>query len=160
MPTFNEEVLSRDVRKLPMMPIRDMVIFPHMMTPFVVGRDSSVRALEEALTGDRRIFLATQHDASVDEPSADEIYETGTIGNIVQSVKMPDGNIKVLVEGVERARAIAVNDEDGFFVATVRMGKSSLALGPQVESHDAAGAHAVRAVREAAAEPEPGNGLG
>ena len=64
MKPFNEEVLSRDVRKLPMMPIRDMVIFPHMMTPFVVGRESSVRALEEALTGDRKIFLATQHDAS------------------------------------------------------------------------------------------------
>jgi ATP-dependent Lon protease len=116
-----------------MMPIRDMVIFPHMMTPFVVGRESSVRALEEALTGDRKIFLATQHDASVDEPSADDIFETGTIGNIVQSVKMPDGNIKVLVEGVERARAMEVNDEDGFFVATVRTGKTHLEMTPQVE---------------------------
>ena len=134
MKPFNEEVLSKDVRKLPMMPIRDMVIFPHMMTPFVVGRESSVRALEEALTGDRKIFLATQHDASVDEPSADDIFETGTIGNIVQSVKMPDGNIKVLVEGVERARAIEVNDEDGFFVATVRTGKTSLELTPAVET--------------------------
>jgi ATP-dependent Lon protease len=133
MKTINEEVLSRDVRKLPMMPIRDMVIFPHMMTPFVVGRESSVRALEEALTGDRKIFLATQHDASVDEPSADDIFETGTIGNIVQSVKMPDGNIKVLVEGVERARAMEVNDEDGFFVATVRTGPTRLDLTPQVE---------------------------
>jgi ATP-dependent Lon protease len=133
MKPFNEEVLSRDVRKLPMMPIRDMVIFPHMMTPFVVGRESSVRALEEALTGDRKIFLATQHDASVDEPSADDIFETGTIGNIVQSVKMPDGNIKVLVEGVERARAMEVNDEDGFFVATVRTGKTHLDLTPAVE---------------------------
>ncbi len=134
MKTNQEETLSRDVRKLPMMPIRDMVIFPHMMTPFVVGRDSSVRALEEALTGDRKIFLATQHDASVDEPSADDIFETGTIGNIVQSVKMPDGNIKVLVEGVERARAIEVNDEDGFFVATVRTGRTQLEMTPQVEA--------------------------
>ena len=134
MKPFNEEVLSRDVRKLPMMPIRDMVIFPHMMTPFVVGRESSVRALEEALTGDRKIFLATQHDASVDEPSADDIFETGTIGNIVQSVKMPDGNIKVLVEGVERARAIEVNDEDGFFVATVRTGKTQLEMSAHVET--------------------------
>jgi ATP-dependent Lon protease len=134
MKTTNEEpVLSRDVRKLPMMPIREMVIFPHMMIPFVVGRESSVRALEEALTGDRKIFLATQHDASVDDPSADDIFETGTIGNIVQSVKMPDGNIKVLVEGVERARAIEVNDEDGFFVATVRTGKTQLDLTPAVE---------------------------
>ena len=116
-----------------MMPIRDMVIFPHMMTPFVVGRASSVRALEESLAGDRKIFLATQHDASVDEPTADDIYETGTIGNIVQSVRMPDGNIKVLVEGVERARTIDVTDVDGFFVATVRKGKTQLEVTPQVE---------------------------
>src|SRR6266567_1273451 len=128
-----KKALSGDVRKLPMMPIRDMVIFPHMMTPFVVGRESSVRALEEALSGDRKIFLATQHDASVDEPNADDIYETGTIGNIVQSVKMPDGNIKVLVEGVERARATEVNDVDGFFVATVRTGQTHLELTPSVE---------------------------
>ena len=133
MKVNNEDVLSKDVRKLPMMPIRDMVIFPHMMTPFVVGRESSVRALEEALTGDRKIFLATQHDASVDEPNADDIFVTGTIGNIVQSVKMPDGNIKVLVEGIERAQATAVNDEDGFFVATVRTGPTRLELTPQVE---------------------------
>jgi ATP-dependent Lon protease len=133
MTSQSKTVLTGDIRKLPMMPIRDMVIFPHMMTPFVVGRESSVRALEEALTGDRKIFLATQHDASVDEPSADDIYETGTIGNIVQSVRMPDGNIKVLVEGVERARSIEVNDEDGFFVATVRTGKTQLDMTPQVE---------------------------
>jgi len=125
--------MTGDVRKLPMMPIRDMVIFPHMVTPFVVGRESSVRALEEALTADRKIFLATQHDASVDEPTAEDIFETGTIGTIVQSVRMPDGNIKVLVEGIERARSVEVNDEDGFFVATVRTGKTDLEITPQVE---------------------------
>jgi ATP-dependent Lon protease len=133
MPNQPKSSSTGEVRKLPMMPIRDMVIFPHMMTPFVVGRESSVRALEEALTGDRKIFLATQHDASVDEPSADDIYETGTIGNIVQSVRMPDGNIKVLVEGVERARSLEVSDEDGFFVATVRTGKTQLEMSAQVE---------------------------
>ena len=119
-------------RKLPMMPIRDMVIFPYMMTPFVVGRESSVRALEEALNGDRKIFLATQHDASVDEPKAKEIYQVGSICNIVQSVKMPDGNIKVLVEGVERAKSSEVNDRDGFFVATVRTGKTDFEMTPAV----------------------------
>jgi len=122
-----------ELRKLPMMPIRDMVIFPYMMTPFVVGRESSVRALEEALTADRKIFLATQHDASIDEPKASDIYPVGTIGNIVQSVKMPDGNIKVLVEGLERARATEMNDADGFFVATVRTGKGMLEMTPQIE---------------------------
>ncbi len=122
-----------ETRKLPMMPIRDMVIFPHMMTPFVVGRESSVRALEEALTGDRKIFLATQHDARVDEPRPDDIYSVGTIGNIVQSVKMPDGNIKVLVEGLERARCTELNDNDGFFVATVKTYRTPLEMTPAVE---------------------------
>src|SRR6202522_1127970 len=120
-------------RKLPMMPIRDMVIFPYMMTPFVVGRESSVRALEEALNGDRKIFLATQHDASIDEPRAKDIYQVGSICNIVQSVKMPDGNIKVLVEGVERAKSLEVNDRDGFFVATVRTGKTQFEMTPGLE---------------------------
>ena len=120
-------------RKLPMMPIREMVIFPQMMAPFVVGRESSVRALEEALNGDRKIFLATQHDASVDEPTGDDIYKVGTIGNIVQSVRLSDGNIRVLVEGVERARALEVNDTDGFFVATVRTAKTDLQHTPQTD---------------------------
>ncbi len=123
-----------ELRKLPMMPIRDMVIFPYMMTPFVVGRESSVRALEEALTGDRKIFLATQHDAGIDEPRPEDIYSVGTIGNIVQSVKMPDGNIKVLVEGLERAKAIEMNDADGFFVATVRVANRQLEMNPQIET--------------------------
>jgi ATP-dependent Lon protease len=132
--TQSKESRDRDdLRKLPMMPIRDMVIFPHMMTPFVVGRESSVRALEEALNGDRKIFLATQHDARVDEPSADEIYTVGTIGNIVQSVKMPDGNIKVLVEGLERATAVEMSDADGFFVATIRTSPAQLESSPQTD---------------------------
>ncbi len=122
----NRDILTGAQRKLPMMPIREMVIFPHMMAPFVVGRESSVRALEEALNGDRKIFLATQHDASVDEPTSDDIYTVGVIGNIVQSVRMPDGNIKVLVEGVERASATEIIDDDGFFVATVRTSQVDL----------------------------------
>ena len=124
---------KNEPRKLPMMPIRDMVIFPYMMTPFVVGRESSVRALEEALNGDRKIFLATQHDASIDEPKAKDIYQVGAICNIVQSVKMPDGNIKVLVEGVERAKSLEVTDRDGFFVATVRTGKRDFEMTPATE---------------------------
>ena len=153
MANESKTVLTGQARKLPMMPIRDMVIFPSMMTLFVVGRVSSVRALEEAFRSDRKIFLATQHDASVDEPSVDDIYETGTIGNIVQSVRMPDGNIKVLVEGVERARSIEVNDDDGFFVATVRTGKTARD-DPAGGADDAARSHALRAVCEAAAVAE------
>ncbi len=117
-----------------MMPIRDVVIFPYMMTPFVVGRESSVRALEDAMAGDKKIFLATQHDASVDEPRPHEIYSVGTIVSIVQSLKLPDGNIKVLVEGVERAKVVSVNDDEGFFRAVVRVSHYKVEQGPQLEA--------------------------
>src|SRR5271155_977707 len=123
-----------DTRRLPMMPIRDVVIFPHMMTPFVVGRESSVRALEEALAGDKKIFLATQHDASVDEPRPNEIYSVGTVANIVQSIKQSDGNIKVLVEGVERGKVISVNEEEGYLLATVRTFGFRVEPGPQLDA--------------------------
>jgi ATP-dependent Lon protease len=122
-----------DTKRLPMMPIRDVVIFPYMMTPFVVGRESSVKALEEAMAGDKKIFLATQHDASIDEPKPDEIYAVGTIVNIVQSLKLPDGNIKVLVEGVERAKVVSVADDEGFFRAVVRTASYKVEAGPQLD---------------------------
>jgi ATP-dependent Lon protease len=121
-------------KKLPMMPIRDVVIFPFMMTPFVVGRESSVRALEEALAADKKIFLATQHDASIDEPKANEIYQVGTIVNIVQSLKLPDGNIKVLVEGIERGKILQVGDADGFMQATVRVARYSVESNQSLEA--------------------------
>ena len=117
-----------------MMPIRDVVIFPFMMTPFVVGRESSVRALEEAMAGDKKIFLATQHDASIDEPKPNEIYTVGTVVNIVQSLKLPDGNIKVLVEGVERAKVVSVSDDEGFFRAVVRTFNFKVETGSQLEA--------------------------
>src|SRR5215471_10187627 len=123
-----------DTKRLPMMPIRDVVIFPYMMTPFVVGRETSVRALEEAMAGDKKIFLATQHDASVDEPRPNEIYNVGTIVNIVQSLKLPDGNIKVLVEGVERAKVVSVTDDEGFFRATVKTFNFKVETGPQLDA--------------------------
>ena len=117
-----------------MMPIRDVVIFPHMMTPFVVGRESSVRALEEALTADKKIFLATQHDASVDEPKANEIYQVGTVANIVQSLKLPDGNVKVLVEGIERGKILQVVETEGFMQASVRLARYGTELNAQTEA--------------------------
>ncbi len=128
---FNKE--KQEMKRVPMMPVRDMVIFPQQMTPFIVGREASVRALEEALTGDKKIFLSTQHDASVDDPKPEEIYAVGTLANIVQSVKLPDGNIKVLVEGVERARALTITAEEGFFRATVRLLNARVEPSPQVE---------------------------
>jgi ATP-dependent Lon protease len=123
-----------ETRKLPMMPIRDVVIFPYMMTPFVVGRESSVRALEEALASDKKIFLATQHDASVDEPKANEIYQVGTVVNIVQSLKLPDGNIKVLVEGIERGKVLQIIDTEGFMQASVRLARYAVETNTQLEA--------------------------
>src|SRR3954463_7121989 len=123
-----------DTKRLPMMPIRDVVIFPYMMTPFVVGRESSVRALEEAMAGDKKIFLATQHDASVDEPRPDEIFSVGTVANIVQSLKLPDGNIKVLVEGVERGKVVSVSEDEGYFRAVIKTFPYRVEQGPQLEA--------------------------
>jgi ATP-dependent Lon protease len=128
---FNRE--KQEMKRVPMMPVRDMVIFPQQMTPFIVGREASVRALEEALTGEKKIFLSTQHDASIDDPKPEEIYAVGTLANIVQSVKLPDGNIKVLVEGVERARSLSITTDEGFFRATIRLLNSKMETNPQVD---------------------------
>jgi len=128
---FNRE--KQELKRVPMMPVRDMVIFPQQMTPFIVGREASVRALEEALAGDKKIFLSTQHDASIDDPKPEEIYAVGTLANIVQSVKLPDGNIKVLVEGVERARSLSISTEEGFFRANLRLLTGRIESTPQVE---------------------------
>jgi ATP-dependent Lon protease len=118
------------------------------------GPRSSVRALEEALAGDKKIFLVTQHDASVDDPKPEEIYQVGTLANIVQSVKLPDGNIKVLVEGVERAKVVQVTSDEGFFRAHDSPGSRTR---PSLAA-DRAGRQPrhrpFRAVREALAEPE------
>jgi ATP-dependent Lon protease len=106
---------------LPIVPLRDVVVFPHMMMPFVIGRPASTRALEHALGKDKRIFLAAQHDAAVDDPAPHDIYTMGCLANIVQSLKLPDGNVKVLVEGVERARAIEWKEDKGFFRVVVKV---------------------------------------
>jgi ATP-dependent Lon protease len=118
---MTNEIAPKKTERLPMIPIRDVVVFPHMMIPFVIGRPSSVRALEFALEGSKRVFLATQMDASVDEPKASDIFAVGTVANIVQSVKLSDGNIKVLVEGIQRVRSIRFSNDPGFFVADVEL---------------------------------------
>ena len=99
---------------LPIVPLRDVVVFPHMMMPFVIGRPSSTRALEHALSQDKRIFLAAQKDAANDDPTSNDIYAMGCVATIVQSLRLPDGNVKVLVEGIERARTIEWKEDKGF----------------------------------------------
>ena len=106
---------------LPIVPLRDVVVFPHMMMPFVIGRPSSTRALEHALMKDKRIFLAAQQDAVTDDPQPKDIYTMGCVANIVQSLKLPDGNIKVLVEGLERARAVEWKEDKGFYRVVAKL---------------------------------------
>ncbi len=109
-----------DIMRCPMVPIRDVVIFPFTKVAFKIGRPGSVRALEMALESNRTIFLATQHDATVDEPAPEQIYSVGTIARILQSQKQENGQIKVVVEGRERATTIRVENNNGAFTALVR----------------------------------------
>ncbi len=120
MQEFSDQMPS-DIRRYPMVPIRDVVIFPYTKVAFKIGRPSSVKALEEAMTGERDIFLATQHDATIDEPNSNEIYTVGTLGRILQAQRQENGQIKVVVEGRERGCSVRVEqDEEGMFFAFVR----------------------------------------
>src|SRR6187402_3374985 len=119
---------------LPVVPLRDVVVFPHMMMPFVIGRPSSTRALEHALATDKKIFLAAQHDAATDDPQPNDIYTMGCVANIVQSLKLPDGNIKVLVEGIERARAVEWKEDKGFWRVVVKVVPKPKETGVDAES--------------------------
>ena len=89
---------------LPLLPLRDIIVFPHMVVPLFVGREKSIRALEEAMAGDKEILLAAQKKAKTNEPAAEDIYGVGTIGTIIQLLRLPDGTVKVLVEGKRRGR--------------------------------------------------------
>src|SRR5262245_14590637 len=107
---------SDPLSTLPMVPLRDIVVFPHTMVPFVVGRRGSLLAVELALGGDKQIFLSTQRNAKVDNPNSEEINAIGTVATIVQHLKLPNGNVKLLVEGTARARILEIDeDPDGFF---------------------------------------------
>ena len=122
------------IETLPMVPLRDVVVFPHMMIPFVIGRPSSIKALEYALLKGKRIFLSAQHDATRDNPSPDEIYTLGTICNIVQSLKLPDGNVKVLVEGLDRGRALEFKEESGFLKVVAKVVPRQVEAGSGIEA--------------------------
>jgi ATP-dependent Lon protease len=117
-----------------MVPIRDVVIFPFTKVKFKIGRPGSVRALEEALATDRTIFLATQHDASVDEPSPEQIYSVGTIARILQAQRQENGQTQVTVEGRERATTIRVENNGGAFTATIRRAPVAPESGPRIDA--------------------------
>ncbi len=106
--------------QLPLLPLRDVVVYPHMVLPLFVGRQKSIDALETAMNGDKQVLLVAQRNAAEDNPGADDIYQVGTVSNILQLLKLPDGTIKVLVEGLYRAAVAAVDDDGAYAVADVR----------------------------------------
>ncbi len=124
--------------ELPLLPLRDVVVFPHMVIPLFVGRAKSIKALELAMEGDRRIMLVAQKTASKDEPSAEDMFDVGCISTILQMLKLPDGTVKVLVEGQQRALVKSIADEESHFTASV------LPVEPDAEGADASEVEALR----------------
>ncbi len=106
--------------ELPVLPLRDVVVFPHMVIPLFVGRDKSVRALDVSMAGDKQILLVAQRSPDEDDPKADDLYTIGTVANVLQLLKLPDGTIKVLVEGTARAEVMAFGERNGLMVGHVR----------------------------------------
>ena len=104
---------------LPLLPLRDVVVFPHMVIPLFVGRSKSICALETAMDEGKQILLVAQRSASKDEPSSEDLYSVGTVATVLQMLKLPDGTVKVLVEGRQRARIKDVSEDGGCFVGSV-----------------------------------------
>ncbi len=124
---------SSSVITLPLLPLRDVVVYPHMVLPLFVGREKSIEALEDAMSDDKQVLLVAQRNAADDNPGADDIYQVGTVSNILQLLKLPDGTIKVLVEGVYRAMVDSVDDDSRFAVAGVREIESDAIPDAEVE---------------------------
>jgi len=120
--------------QLPLLPLRDVVVFPHMVIPLFVGRPKSIKALEAAMEQGKSIMLAAQKAAAKDEPSADDIYEIGCVANILQMLKLPDGTVKVLVEGAQRARIYQISELDTHFVADLAPVESEAGDESEVEA--------------------------
>jgi len=127
-PTFTEHT------QLPLLPLRDVVVFPHMVIPLFVGRPKSIKALEAAMEQGKSIMLAAQKAAAKDEPSADDIYEIGCVANILQMLKLPDGTVKVLVEGAQRARIHHISELETHFVADLTPVESEAGDESEVEA--------------------------
>lgn len=127
---------STDIKpsRLPLLPLRDVVVFPHMVIPLFVGRPKSIHALETAMENEKTIMLAAQKTAAKDEPSAEDIYEIGCVATVLQMLKLPDGTVKVLVEGVGRARVDHVESEEQHLVADVSPVESTGENEPEIEA--------------------------
>lgn len=124
---------ERDTRiELPVLPLRDVVVYPHMVIPLFVGREKSIRCLEKAMDQGKQIILVAQRDAELDDPSSDDIFDVGTVASILQLLKLPDGTVKVLVEGGQRARIDNYSEQEDIFQATAHY----LAADPLTEKEE------------------------
>ncbi len=117
MATITENDSTNPTTEVPVLPLRDVVVYPHMVIPLFVGRDKSIKALDAAMQDNKQILLVAQKSADVDDPTVDDVHEIGTMATILQLLKLPDGTIKVLVEGVQRARVTDLREGEEFFVA-------------------------------------------
>ena len=112
---------SSDNGMLPVLPLRDVVVYPHLVIPLFVGRAKSVKALEIASEGNKQILLVAQKSANKDEPDAEDLYEVGTVATVLQMLKLPDGTVKVLVEGVQRAKVTGFIETEECFAASAEL---------------------------------------
>ncbi|HEU0186810.1 MAG TPA: LON peptidase substrate-binding domain-containing protein, partial [Gallionellaceae bacterium] len=119
---------------LPLLPLRDVVVFPHMVIPLFVGRAKSIKALESAMEAGINIVLVAQKSAAKDEPAIDDIYRIGSVANILQMLKLPDGTVKVLVEGTQRAKVLRVQDDKQHFDAEIELVPVDEGLGAEAEA--------------------------
>src|ERR671916_3142473 len=117
LPKARPPLTPGETRTYPVLPLRDIVVFPHMIVPLFVGREKSIKALEEVMRSDTFILLATQKNASDDDPATSAIYQTGTLASVLQLLKLPDGTVKVLVEGAARAAIKTYTRTDDYYEA-------------------------------------------
>src|SRR3981189_718976 len=117
LPKPRPPLTAGETRAYPVLPLRDIVVFPHMIVPLFVGREKSIRALEEVMRSDTFILLATQKNAADDDPAPGAIFEVGTLASVLQLLKLPDGTVKVLVEGAARARVTHYTDRAEYYEA-------------------------------------------
>jgi len=127
-------VLPSDPITLPLLPLRDVVVFPHMVIPLFVGRPKSIKALEAAMEAGRQIMLVAQKSAGKDEPKPDDLFEIGCVSSILQMLKLPDGTVKVLVEGMQRASTLTVTDTDEHFIGEVTPVPPAVDTSPEIEA--------------------------
>ncbi|NVJ66564.1 MAG: endopeptidase La [Gammaproteobacteria bacterium] len=127
-----ETIVETNNKQLPLLPLRDVVVFPHMVIPLFVGREKSIQALEAATNGDKQVMLVAQKEASEDMPEPDQIFDYGCVATILQMLKLPDGNVKVLVEGVQRAKVVQYTETEPMYIAEVET-VANVSLNPAEE---------------------------